>query len=43
MPLRRRPAVFMLPGALLDISDLMYTARSYYVFRGKVSGSEGYH
>ncbi|HEE1305987.1 TPA: cytochrome oxidase subunit II, partial [Klebsiella pneumoniae] len=22
---------------------LMYTAWSYYVFRGKVSGSEGYH
>ncbi|HCB3660001.1 cytochrome oxidase subunit II, partial [Klebsiella pneumoniae] len=21
----------------------MYTAWSYYVFRGKVSGSEGYH
>ena len=44
MPLRRRPAVFMLPGALLIIPViLMYTARSYYVFRGKVSGSEGYH
>ena len=36
--------VFMLPGALLIIPViLMYTARSYYVFRGKVSGSEGYH
>lgn len=34
----------MLPGALLIIPViLMYTARSYYVFRGKVSGSEGYH
>ncbi|MBO2029527.1 hypothetical protein J4734_22005 [Klebsiella pneumoniae] len=31
MPLRRRPAVFMLPGALLIIPViLMYTARSYY-------------
>ncbi|MEQ4938774.1 cytochrome d ubiquinol oxidase subunit II, partial [Proteus terrae] len=36
--------VFMLPGALLIIPViLMYTAWSYYVFRGKVSGSEGYH
>lgn len=44
MPLRRPPAVFMLPGALLIIPViLMYTAWSYYVFRGKVSGSEGYH
>jgi cytochrome d ubiquinol oxidase subunit II len=33
--------VFMLPGALLIIPViLMYTAWSYYVFRGKVSGSE---
>ncbi len=32
----------MLPGALLIIPViLMYTAWSYYVFRGKVSGSEG--
>jgi cytochrome bd-type quinol oxidase subunit 2 len=31
-------------GALLIIPViLMYTAWSYYVFRGKVSGSEGYH
>ncbi len=44
MPLRRRPAGIYAAGALLIIPViLMYTARSYYVFRGKVSGSEGYH
>ena len=34
----------MLPGAQLIFPGiLMYPAWSYYVFRGKVSGSEGYH
>jgi cytochrome d ubiquinol oxidase subunit II len=33
----------MLPGAAHYPVILMYTAWSYYVFRGKVSGSEGYH
>jgi cytochrome bd ubiquinol oxidase subunit II len=35
---------FALVGALLIIPIiLMYTAWAYYVFRGKVTGSEGYH
>ena len=35
---------FMLVGTLLIIPViLMYTAWSYFVFRGKVSGGEGYH
>jgi cytochrome d ubiquinol oxidase subunit II len=35
---------FVLVGALLIIPViLMYTAWAYYVFRGKVTGSEGYH
>lgn len=36
--------LFMLVGTLLIIPViLVYTAWSYYVFRGKVSGNEGYH
>ena len=36
--------LFMLVGTLLIIPViLVYTAWSYYVFRGKVSGTEGYH
>lgn len=36
--------VFMLPGTLFIIPViLIYTAWSYYIFRGKVSGTEGYH
>ncbi len=36
--------LFMLVGTLLIIPViLVYTAWSYYVFRGKVSGDEGYH
>ncbi|HBC9223967.1 TPA: cytochrome d ubiquinol oxidase subunit II [Enterobacter cloacae] len=35
---------FMLPGALIIIPVILaYTGWSYYVFRGKVSGSDGYH
>jgi cytochrome d ubiquinol oxidase subunit II len=35
---------FALVGALLIIPlILMYTAWSYYVFRGKVKSAEGYH
>ena len=35
---------FTLVGALLIIPlILMYTAWSYYVFRGKVSADDGYH
>ena len=35
---------FMLVGALLIIPFiLMYTAWSYYVFRGKVTQDDGYH
>jgi len=36
--------LFMLVGTLLIIPViLVYTAWSYYVFRGKISGNEGYH
>lgn len=36
--------LFMLIGTLLIIPVIpAYTARSYYVFRGKVSDTEGYH
>ncbi|MDU7018506.1 MAG: cytochrome d ubiquinol oxidase subunit II, partial [Enterobacter sp.] len=36
--------LFMLIGTLLIIPViLVYTAWSYYVFRGKVSDTEGYH
>jgi cytochrome d ubiquinol oxidase subunit II len=36
--------LFMLVGTLLIIPViLVYTAWSYYVFRGKVSDTEGYH
>jgi cytochrome d ubiquinol oxidase subunit II len=36
--------MFMLVGTLIIIPViLMYTAWSYYVFRGKVSDGEGYH
>ena len=35
---------FALVGALLIIPFILaYTAWSYYVFRGKVTESEGYH
>jgi cytochrome d ubiquinol oxidase subunit II len=35
---------FALVGALFVLPFiLMYTVWSYYVFRGKVSGEEGYH
>ena len=35
---------FMLVGALLIIPlILIYTAWSYYVFRGKVTEEDGYH
>jgi cytochrome d ubiquinol oxidase subunit II len=35
---------FTLVGALLILPlILMYTAWSYYVFRGKVSAEDGYH
>lgn len=36
--------VFVPPGVPLIIPViLMHAAWGYYVFRGKVSGSEGYH
>lgn len=36
--------LFMLVGTLLIIPVILaYTAWSYYVFRGKISGNEGYH
>lgn len=35
---------FMLPGTLITLPVILfYTAWSYYVFRGKVLSSEGYH
>ena len=38
-----QPAVYADRHAVNHPGDLVYTARSYYVFRGKVSDTEGYH
>ena len=38
------PQAFLLVGAVILIPVILsYTAYSYWVFRGKVAGTEGYH